>query len=432
MNEELAKKLGQMIQCETINDGNMAKFEKFQKLLKKLFPYVFKTCKVENFKGSLLIRWKGKDSKLEPIMFMNHQDVVPATGKWKYDPFKAEIHKGKMYGRGTLDTKGGLFAMLEAANQLIQEKYVPNRDIYFEMACNEETTGEGADTISKTLQKRGIHFYFVSDEGGMIVYEPISGVKANWAMVGVGEKGSADLKFIAHSNGGHASAPIPDTPLVRLGKFMAEVDKGNIFEVKINDVVKEMFKRLSKDMDGSLKEILSRPTLFEPILKKVMPKTGATANALLQTTIAFTMAEGSAASNVIPETASVIANMRFSHHEGNKASFKKIADIASKYDIETVILNPGFESNISDFKSEPFKLLEASVSKNFPGVKTTPYIQTSASDSRYMSRVSDCCLRFTPFMITNDQVASIHGLNENVNISDLDKAVNFYKDMMHA
>ena len=68
------------------------------------------------------------------------------------------------------------------------------------------------------------------DEGGMILEEPIGGAKGTYAMIGVGEKGCADLKFIARSAGGHASTPGKNTPLVRLGQFMAEVEKKNLFE----------------------------------------------------------------------------------------------------------------------------------------------------------------------------------------------------------
>ena len=63
------------------------------------------------------------------------------------------------------------------------------------------------------------------DEGGMILQEPVPGVKKAFAMIGVGEKGCADLRFIARSKGGHASMPGKNTPLVRLGKFMAEAEK---------------------------------------------------------------------------------------------------------------------------------------------------------------------------------------------------------------
>ena len=90
-------------------------------------------------------------------------------------------------------------------------------------------------------------------------------------------------------------------------------------------------------------------------------------------------------------------------------------------------MDPGFSSSLSDYNTEAFRLVEQAVSKVFPGVITTPYLMTGASDSRYMSRVSDNCLRFAPFRITQEQMDSIHGLNENVDLSALVPAVEFYK-----
>ena len=52
---------------------------------------------------------------------------------------------------------------------------------------------------------------------------------------------------------------------------------------------------------------------------------------------------------------------------------------------------------------------------------------TGASDARYMSRVSDCCIRFAPFKIDEEQLSSIHGINESVDLSCLIPAVEFYK-----
>jgi carboxypeptidase PM20D1 len=88
------------------------------------------------------------------------------------------------------------------------------------------------------------------------------------------------------------------------------------------------------------------------------------------------------------------------------------------------------ETPLSDHHGEAFELVRRTVDKTFPGYVTAPYVMTAASDSRYMDRVSDNCLRFTPFLIDEEQMESIHGLNENVNISTLAPAVDFYKNLI--
>jgi carboxypeptidase PM20D1 len=267
----------------------------------------------------------------------------------------------------------------------------------------------------------------VLDEGGMILTEPIGGAKGTFAMVGLGEKGSADLKFVARSSGGHASTPGKDTPLVRLGKFMAKVENSRIFTRDIPPVICQMFKKLSATMKLPLRFILGHPTLFKPLLLQVIPSVSPTAGAMLQTTLAFTMASGSEGPNVLPQEAWVVGNMRFSHHQGREASIKAIQKLAEQFNIETEVLTPGFVSPISSYESEPFQLIEQAVSHTFPGVITTPYLMTGASDSRFLSRVSDNCIRFAPFQISQAQMDSVHGLDENLDLCALAPAVDFYR-----
>lgn len=424
-----AQTLSSLIQIETIsrkNQTDRSKFYRFHQLLRQLFPHLFSVCTFEDFDGSFLLHWKGSEADA-PILLMNHHDVVEAPGDWKYPPFSGTIADDKIWGRGTLDTKGGLWAMLQAADELAKENFTPRRDVYFLSACTEECDGSGADRISQVLLQRGIHFFMVLDEGGMILHEPIGGAKGTYAMVGLGEKGTADLKFIARSSGGHASTPGKDTPLVRLGKFMAAVEKSDLFQADISPVIREMFIRLSASMSGPLKFILGHPSLFKHVLIGTMPSVSSTANAMLKTTLAFTMAHGSEGSNVLPQEAWVIGNMRFSHHQGGASSIEEIRKFADKFDIETVVLDPGFESPISDFRSPAFRLVEHAVTKVFPGVVTSPYLMTGASDSRFLSRVCENCLRFAPFRISSEQLDSIHGINENLDLSALAPAVDFYR-----
>lgn len=424
-----AAKLSRLIQAETISQDHQndkTVFYQFHNLLRDMFPTLFQVCRYEDFDGSFLLHWKGADSSA-PILLMNHHDVVEAPGDWKYAPFAGTVAEGKLWGRGALDTKGGLWAMLQAAEELASKGFVPRHDTYFLSTCDEEKGGSGANRISTVLLERGLRFSMVLDEGGMILHEPISGAKGTFAMVGLGEKGCADLKFIARSSGGHASTPGKNTPLVRLGKFMAAAEKQPLFPSQISPTIHAMFACLSTSMSGPMKFILGHSRLFGPLLVKVMPAVSNAAGAMLKTTLAFTMASGSQGANVLPQEAWVIGNMRYSHHQGSRASIDAVTALADKFGLETVVLEPGFDSPLSDHHSEAFQLVERAVDTVFPGVKTSPYVMTGASDSRYLSRVCDNCLRFTPFLIDNTQLDSIHGINENIDLSALAPAVDFYR-----
>lgn len=424
-----AQGLSALIQAETVSvsdQTNLDKFHHFHQLLRQQFPDLFRVCRFEEFNGSILLHWKGQTDR-QPIALMHHHDVVEAPGQWKYPPFSGTLAEGKIWGRGVLDTKGGLWAMLQAAQELAAEGFVPQRDTYFLSDCAEETDGSGADAISRELQRRGIRFSMVLDEGGMILPEPIGGAKGTFAMVGLGEKGSATLKFIARSTGGHASTPGRNTPLVRLGKFMAAAEKKNLFKADLSPAICEMFRKLSTTMSQPLRFILGHPEVFKPLLVRVIPSVSPAAGAMVKTTLAFTMASGSAGTNVLPQEAWVIGNMRFSHHQGGEGSIEAVRKLAKKYNIETVVLNPGFSSPISDHRSDAFRLVEQAVNLIFPDVITTPYLMTGASDSRFLSRVCDNCIRFAPFRISHEQMDSVHGLNENLDLSTLAPAVDFYK-----
>ena len=245
------EKLSRLIRMETVSEGGRhggEKFAAFHKLLAEEYPLLFARTECLEFEGSLLLRWKGTDADRAPILLMNHHDVVEANGTWKYPPFSGTIADGRVWGRGTLDTKGGLSAMLGAAEELLAEGFTPKQDVYFVSTCTEETDGYGGEKIAAYLKEKGLAFDLILDEGGMILHDPIGGADGVFAMIGVGEKGFLNLKFTARSKGGHASAPGKDTPLVRLGKFMAEAEKGDIFPVEISPAVKEMLSRFAPTM----------------------------------------------------------------------------------------------------------------------------------------------------------------------------------------
>ena len=115
--EEYARKLSAMVRKETISsraDPEVEKFREFHKLLEELFPTVFAKCEKIEIDGNLLLKWKGKSDK-DPILLMSHMDVVEAGGEWKYPPFSGTIAEGKVWGRGSGDTKCSLMAFFQAA-----------------------------------------------------------------------------------------------------------------------------------------------------------------------------------------------------------------------------------------------------------------------------------------------------------------------------
>lgn len=431
--DEYAQTLAKMIRKETISDrynDDRTKFYEFHELLEELFPNIHNVCEKHVFDGSLLFKWSGKGNH-DPILFMSHHDVVEANGEWEHAPFSGDIDEnGNVWGRGTVDTKASLFCELTAVEELIKEGYVPECDVYIASSCTEEISGQGAPMTVQYLKEQGVKLAYLMDEGGMILEEPVGGVKGIYGVVGVLEKGYGDVKFIAHGTGGHASAPGKNTPLVRLGKFMVDVEKHNPFKKQFNSTAKEMFRRMAPNMVFYMKMIFANMWLFEGLLSKILSSISSAGGAMIQTTLAFTKAQGSEGFNVLPQEAWVTGNMRYIPHQDSEESIALIAKIAKKYDIETEVIYKDSACPVVDYNGAPFKLVEAVAAEVYPGVGICPYVMTGGTDAKFYRDISDHCLRFAPLYITDQQYKSIHALNENICKGTLPKGVDFYKMMI--
>lgn len=431
--EKYGKQLSKMVQKETISsrfDSDRTKFLEFHELLEEMFPNVHKMCEKHVFDGSLLFKWNGKGNH-EPILFMSHHDVVEATGTWEHEAFSGDIdEEGRVWGRGAVDTKASLFCMLTAVEELMADGFEPEGDVYIASSCTEEWSGDGAPLTVEYLKSQGVKLAYLMDEGGMILEEPVGGVKGTYGMVGVLEKGYGDVKFIAKSIGGHASAPKKNTPLVRLGRFMADVEKKSPFVNKFSPTVKEMFKRMAPNMAFGMKIIFANMWLFEGLLKKLLPVISSAGGAMLHTTLAFTMAKGSDGLNVLPQEAYVTGNMRFIPHQDTDESVELISNIAKKYDIETEVIYKDYACPVVDYNNPPFQLVEKVASEVYPGIGICPYVMTGGTDAKFYRELSDNCLRFAPLYIDNQQYSSIHALNENIYQGALPLGVDFYKRMI--
>jgi carboxypeptidase PM20D1 len=253
------------------------------------------------------------------------------------------------------------------------------------------------------------------------------GVPGCFAMVGVFEKGIGNLRFVARGQGGHASAPKKNTPIPRLAKFVASVDKKSPFTSRMSREVREMFVRLAPYASFPMRFVFGNLWLFEPLLVKVMPAISAQAAAMLRTTIAFTMSYGSNGINVIPQEASVSANLRFIPHQGAKESVRVISEKAKKFGVETEVMDTCEPSSSVPIDGKAFKLTQEAIAATFPGAGCSPYVVTGATDARFYAPVCDACIRFSPVVYGPKQMAGMHGVDETIAVNVLPGAVDYYK-----
>ena len=172
---KIIKDFQEMIRCKTVSNADKSKedereFEKFEKLLKKSFPNVFSKCWYEKINSrSLLFKVRGKTDE-NPSVLMAHYDVVSVEeSEWQKPPFDAVLEDGVIWGRGTLDTKVTVNAILQSVENLLATDWVPNNDIYLAFGGNEEVNGDGATSIVEYFKSKGITPAFVLDEGGAVV-----------------------------------------------------------------------------------------------------------------------------------------------------------------------------------------------------------------------------------------------------------------------
>ena len=81
--------------------------------------------------------------------------------------------------------------------------------------------------------------------------------------------------------------------------------------------------------------------------------------------------------------------------------------------------------------SKAFRLVEEAVAAALPYVDAcAPFIMTGGSDARFFGRLCDQCIRFQPLLISDEQMESIHGVNECLDADNLVPAVDYYRYML--
>lgn len=429
--ELYGSKLAQMIQIETVSyrdSFDLQKFLRLQETMKGLFPNLFSVVEETKFQnGAFVWKWSGKSSSM-PLVLMAHQDVVPALEKgWRYPAFGGHIKDGILYGRGAMDTKNTLFAFLQAADELVQEQFLPQYDIYFCSSADEEVSGDGAASIVRWMKEKNLRIAVVLDEGGAVVQDALPTAKQATALVGIFEKGYVNIRVSAKSTGGHASMPKSNSPIVRLAKFVQHIERHYPLQTKMLPEVRQLFEKVAPSMSFGYRFLFGNMWLFQGLLTKLLPVINPYGRALLSTTIAFTMISGSEAENVIPSTATLICNVRTHPAQGIESTMKALQKIANKYDLSLEALNGREASQKTEINSPGYRYLESIIQENYPDAVVAPYLMLGGTDSREYCEVSDTVLRFSPMRSTNQELKKIHGIDESISLTNLAQSVLFYR-----
>lgn len=409
---------------------NHQAFLDFQAFLLRRYPFIEEKGSVEIVdERGILITLKGKDDT-KPVVLMSHYDVVPINGSWKAGPFSGEIIDERIYGRGALDTKGTLISICEAFHDIFKTHDTLDKTYYLAFGGDEEVRGASAMKMREMIFKRHPHLSFVLDEGGAVTKDIFPGVQAPVALVGLGEKGFMSVTLTVHDKGGHASTPAKETAITTLAKAIRILNQKNLFKARYTEVVKALFEGLYPySTDFKVRYVFGHFFVFKGLIKRVILKQGGTLPAMMRTTQAFTMMNGSEAMNVLPTKATIGINYRLITGEHSDTVIEKLRHALRKLPVEVSCEFTTEATSISSMEG-PYLHLKKTIEATWPGVITVPYLMVAATDARHYHPVSNHVYRFSAQPMFKEELAMIHSVDESINIDHYIECVQFYRQLI--
>ena len=320
--------------------------------------------------------WLRRGGSKPLFVFLGHTDVVPPgpLNAWETPPFEPAIRDGKLYGRGAADMKGGIACFITAVERFIAEHPDHQGSIALMITSDEEGIAtNGIVKVINALENRGDKIDWC------LVGEPSSNQQIA-DIIRVGRRGSLCAKLTVHGIQGHVAYPeIAENPIHAFAPALKELteevwDNGNEF--------------------------------FPPTSLQV-----SNINA------------GTGAENIIPGSVEVQFNLRFCT-ELDEATIKQrthaiLDKYGFKYDLQ-------WRLSGNPFLTEKGKLIDAAhqAIKTVTGRTTIDDTGGGTSDGRFIAPTGAQVIELGPI---NE---SIHKINENVAITDLEILSNIYEQIM--
>lgn len=420
-----------MIRIRTVSGTGTAEedaaFETFRRLLKECYPVVMERGEAWKIgERAVLIRIPGR-SQERPSVLMAHMDVVPADEEaWSCDPFGGEIRDGRVYGRGTLDTKCTLCSIMEAAEYQLSNGFVPRQDLYLSFGGEEEISGEACPQIVAFLKERGVHPDFVLDEGGAVIPEGLPGVRKQAAMIGIAEKGRANYMISLHCpRSGHASVPPRHTVAGRLARAAVEIES-HPFPARLSTPIRKMFRELAPWVPLPERPLFRHPELASPGIRLLASALGGSFNAMVRSTAAVVILEARSAFNVLPDRAAMGVNVRLLEGDTVDSAAAFLRRIISDPEVRVDLIDGCDPTPVSDTDCPAYANLCSVIRRTWRDTLVAPYQMNGGTDARYFEEIADHIYRFTPMVMTAKERESVHGRDESIAIGTLYKMAAFY------
>jgi carboxypeptidase PM20D1 len=429
-------KLQALVRIPTVSDRDpdlvdATAFDAFLAEMRVQFPLLHERLEPTALPGhGLLFRWPGR-SAAGPVVLVAHLDVVPVVPDgWRHPPFSGALVDGAVWGRGTLDDKGPLVAVCEAVETLLEQGFVPARDVWLSFGADEEVAGESARHAVDELERGGVRPWFVLDEGGAVAGGALPGLRVPLAVVGVTEKGVVSLVLRADGAGGHASTPARMGPTARIARAVMRLERAPL-PASAPAPTLELFRRIVPHLPRPVRPLVRRLTRLPRLLTRLLLAAGPEAAAMVRTTLAVTTLSGSPALNVIAASATAGVNARVMVGDTVAGVVEHVRRTVADDRVRIEVVEQHEPSPVSPWDG-PFALLESSTAAVFPDAVTTPYVMMASADARHFTRICDRVYRFAPLRMSRAQRASIHGADEHVGAGDLLDGVEWVRVLLRA
>jgi carboxypeptidase PM20D1 len=433
---QAAARLAGALRFPTISWGDatrrdQAAFLALHDYLRAQFPRAHATLTRETVAGlSLLYTWTGADPAQRPLLLLGHLDVVPAepttSGPWTHPPFAGVVSGGRVWGRGTLDSKGSVLGLLEAVEALLVAGFKPARTVYLAFGHNEEGDGDasGAAAVAATLASRGVRNAWLLDEGGLI-HDRVPGVARPVALVGIAEKTAVDLELVARAPGGHSSMPAPETAVSMIASAIDRLQHHPMpARLDASNPTRQTLTTLAPDMSWVLRTAVANLWLLRPVVTSQLAATPS-GNATIRTTITPTQVTGSPKSNVIAAEARAVLNARLLPGDSVEDVIAHLRTHIDDDRVEIRVLGQTRPGSVSPTGTPEFDRLQRAIRAVFPDVLVAPFLTIGATDAREYAAIAPESYRFIP-VLQDGALALIHGVDEHVRIDVYEKMIRAY------
>ncbi len=371
---------------------------------------------------ALIVRMPGQKQG-RPILFSAHMDVVDARpAEWQRDPFTLIEENGNFYGRGTMDNKAGVVALVSTILRFKAERMKPARALVFAFVGDEETGMETTRAIAAHPWVKEAEFAINTDAGGGIL-DDTTGKPLIYLVQGA-EKTFATFDLTVTNPGGHSSRPRADNAIYQLAHALGKVETYR-FPVMANDLTRAYLGAVGKAQSGPEGDALRRFSAdpndagAADTLAKSPEFVGTT-----RTTCIATMLEGGHAENALPQTARAAVNCRIFPGVAVESVRDALVAAIADPEVKVVTRDTPQASPVSEMRPDVMAAITRAVHAHHPGVMVVPYLESGGTDGK-VYRSAGIPTFASSGLFTRPSEMFAHGLNERLPVTA------FYQGLDH-